>query len=83
MPLDYALSSGSQIEVIRVQARGTPSDHIEFTRTKPLSTGEPQVVSAGFDWSDAAVGADVVLTLILLGGGGPLATRQLGCEQTA
>jgi hypothetical protein len=83
MPSDYALASGDQIEVVRSQPRGTSSDQIEFVRTKPRSIGEPQVVAAGFNWDDAAVGAGLVLGLVLLGGGAALATRRLGKAQTA
>ena len=49
---DYAISRGDLIEVVRSTPNGTPSDKIEFVRTQPRSIGEPQVVSAGFDWSD-------------------------------
>jgi hypothetical protein len=83
MPNDYALSSGDQIEVVRAQPRGTSSDNIEFVRTKPRSIGEPQVVAAGFNWDDAAVGAGLVLGLVLLGGAAALMTRHQGREQTA
>ena len=83
MPNDYALSSGNQIEVVRSQPRGNPSDKIEFARTQPRSIGEPQVVATGFGWDDAAIGAGVMLGLILLGGAAAVATRHLGREQTA
>jgi len=39
--------------------------------------------SSGFDWGDAAIGAGLVLLLVLLGGGAALATRHQGREQTA
>ena len=83
LPSDYALSSGNQIEVIRAQPRGTSNDKIEFVRTQPRSVGEPQVIAAGFDWNDAAIGAGLVLGLVLLGGGAALATRHTGRAQTA
>ena len=83
MPNDYALSSGDQIEVVRAQPRGTSSDNIEFVRTQPRSIGEPQVVSAGFDWKDAGIGAGLALALVLLSGGAVLATRRVGRAQTA
>jgi hypothetical protein len=81
---DYAISRGDLIEVVRSTPNGTASDKIEFVRTtQPRSTGEPQVVSAGFDWKDAGIGAGLALALVLLGGGAVLATRQLGRAQTA
>jgi hypothetical protein len=80
---DYAISRGDLIEVVRSTPNATPSDKIEFVRTQPRSTGEPQVVSAGFDWKDAGIGAGLALALVLLGGGAVLATRQLGRAQTA
>jgi hypothetical protein len=83
MPSDYALASGDQIEVVRALPRGTSSDKIEFVRTQPRSIGGPQVVAAGFDWSDAAIGAGLALGLVLLGWGAVVATRHLGRPQTA
>jgi len=83
MPRDYALASGDQIEAIRAEPRGTATDQIEFVRSKPRSIGEPQVVAAGFNWDDAAIGAGLALALVLLGGGAVLVTRQTGREQTA
>ena len=83
MPHDYALSSGDQIEVVRAQPRGNPSDKIEFVRTQPRSTGEPQVVAAGFDWNDAGIGAGLALGVVLLAGGAVLATRRSNRVQTA
>jgi hypothetical protein len=83
LPSDYALSAGDQIEVVRAEPRSGSSDQIEFVRTKPRSIGEPQVVAAGFEWDDAAIGAGLALLLVVLGGGAVLATRHLGREQTA
>ena len=82
-PRDYAISRGDLIEVVRSTPSGTPSDKIEFVRTQPRSIGEPQVVSAGFDWKDAGIGAGLVLALVLLGGGAALASRHVGRAQTA
>ena len=48
-----------------------------------VQLGEPQVVSAGFDWSDGAIGAGLALGLVLLGWGAALATRHAGRAQTA
>jgi hypothetical protein len=83
MPVDYAVNRGDQIEVIRALPSGSPSDKIEFVRSQPRSTGEPQVVSAGFDWKDAGIGAGLALALVLLGAGAALASRRVGRAQTA
>jgi hypothetical protein len=80
---DYAISRGDQIEVVRALPSGSPSDKIEFVRTQPRSIGEPQVVSAGFDWKDAGIGAGLALALVLLGTGAALASRHVGRAQTA
>jgi hypothetical protein len=50
---------------------------------QPRSIGEPQVVSAGFDWKDAGIGAGLALALVLLGVGAALASRHVGRAQTA
>jgi hypothetical protein len=83
MPVDYALSSGDQIEVVRALPNGTSSDKIEFVRTQPRSIDEPQAVGAGFDWKDAGIGAGLALALVLLGIGAALASRHVGRAQTA
>ena len=83
MPVDYAVNRGDQIEVVRALPSGSPSDKIEFVRTQPRSIGEPQVVAAGFDWNDAAIGAGLALALVLLGVGAALASRHVGRAQTA
>ena len=80
---DFPVSNRDQIELVRAQPRATSSDKIEFVRTQPRSIGEPLVVSAGFSWKDAGIGAGLALALVLLGGGAVLATRQVGREQTA
>lgn len=82
-PQDYAVSRGDLIEVVRSTPNGTSSDKIEFVRTQPRSIGEPQAVSAGFDWKDAGIGAGVILALVFLGGGAALASRHVGRAQTA
>jgi hypothetical protein len=81
--MDYAISRGDLIEVVRSTPNGTSSDKIEFVRTQPRSIGEPQVVSAGFDWKDAGIGAGLALALVLLGGGAALASRHVGRVETA
>ena len=83
MPVDYAVNSVDQIEVVRALPQGASSDKIEFVRTQPRSIGEPQVVSAGFDWKDAGIGAGLALALVLLGAGAALASRHVGRAQTA
>ena len=50
---------------------------------QPRSIGEPQVVSAGFDWKAAGIGAGVALALVLLGAGAALASCHVGRAQTA
>ena len=82
-PQDYAVSRGDLIEVVRSTPNGTSSDKIEFVRTQPRSIGEPQVVSAGFDWKDAGIGAGLALALVALGFGAALASRHVGRAQTA
>jgi hypothetical protein len=67
----------------RVQAPSISEPRIEFIRTQPRSIGEPQVVSTGFDWKDAGIGAGLALALVLLGGGAALASRRAGRVQTA
>jgi hypothetical protein len=82
--MDYAISRGDLIEVVRSTPSATSSDKIEFVRTtQPRSTGEPQVVAVGFDWKDAVIGAGVALALVLLAGGAVLASRHVGRAQTA
>ena len=83
MATDYAISRGDLIEVVRSTPNGTPSDKIEFVRTQPRTISEPQVVSAGFDWKDAGIGAGLALALVLLGLGAALASRHVGRAQTA
>jgi len=83
LPNDYALSSGDQIEVVRAQPRATSVDRIELVRVEQPSIGEPQVVAAGFDWNDAAIGAGLAVGLLLLGWGAAVATKHLGRTQTA
>jgi hypothetical protein len=83
MPVDYAVNRGDQIEVVRALPSGSSSDKIEFVRTQPRSIGEPQLVSAGFDWKDAGIGAGLALALVLLGVGAALASRHVGRAQTA
>jgi hypothetical protein len=44
----------------------------------------PQViVSSGFDWSDAGIGAGILAGLLIVIGGAALAARELGRPQTA
>ena len=76
------MNRGDQIEVVSALPSGSPSDKIEFVRTQPRSIGEPQVVSAGFDWKDAGIGAGLALALVLLGAGAALASRHVGRAQT-
>jgi hypothetical protein len=80
---DYAISRGDLIEVVRSTPDGTSSDKIEFVRSQPRSIGEPQVISASFDWKDAGIGAGLALALVLFGAGAALASRHVGRAQTA
>ena len=77
------VSRGDLIEVVRSTPNGTSSDKIEFVRTQPRSIGEPQVISASFDWKDAGIGAGLALALVLFGAGAALASRHVGRAQTA
>jgi hypothetical protein len=83
MPLDYALQRGDAIEVARTNDRNVISADIENVRLQPRTTSTPELASAGFDWSDAGVGAAIVFGLVLLGGVALLVTRNQGKPQTA
>jgi hypothetical protein len=85
MPSDYALQRGDAIEIARLHERNTvrPGDLIENVRLQPRTVSTPQVVSAGFDWGDAGIGAGILLGLVLVGGAAFYATRQVGKPQTA
>ena len=85
MPSDYALQRGDSIEIARTHERNTvrPGDLIENVRLEPRSVSTPQVVSTGFDWGDAGIGAGILLGLVLVGGAAFYATRQVGKPQTA
>jgi hypothetical protein len=97
-PLDYAIGRGDLIEVVRSTPSGAPSDTIEFVRSaqprstspelfgrfaRPNATTSPEVAAVNVDFNDAAIGAGLVLALVLLGGGAAMATRHMGREQTA
>jgi len=96
--MDYAISRGDLIEVVRSTPTATSSDKIEFVRTQPRSITEPQLASRfvrpntttgdelaswNVDWQDAGIGAGLALALVLLGGGAALASRHVGRAQTA
>jgi hypothetical protein len=83
MPNDYALLRGDAIEVARTHPRSVVSADIENVRLQPRTTSTPEVVSAGFDWGDAGIGAGVVFGLLLIGGAAFYGTRHLGKVQTA
>ena len=86
MPTDYALQRGDAIEVARTHERTAvrDGDLIENVRLEPRSVSTPQLVSSpGFDWSDAGIGAGLLLGLMLVGGAAFYGTRQLGKTQTA
>ena len=86
MPNDYALQSGSAIEIARTHPRNVVRDSelIENARLAPRSVSTPQLVSSpGFDWSDAGIGAGLALVLVLAGGAAYLSTRRMGSAQTA
>ena len=85
MPSDYGLQRGDSIEIARLHERNTvrPGDLIENVRLQPRTVSTPQVVSAGFDWGDAGIGAGILLGLVLVGGAAFYATRQVGKPQTA
>ena len=83
---DY-LKARDGIEVARLQPRNEvrSGDLIENVRLEPRTVSTPQVVSSpGFDWSDAGIGASLLLGLMLVGGAAVYATRHLGkATQTA
>jgi hypothetical protein len=82
---DY-LKARDGIEVARLQPRNEvrSGDLIENVRLEPRTVSTPQVVSSpGFDWSDAGIGASLLLGLMLVGGAAVYATRHLGKAQTA
>jgi hypothetical protein len=73
----------ADIENVRLQPRTVVSADIENVRLQPRTTSTPEVVSAGFDWGDAGIGAGLVLGLVLIGGAAFYGTRHLGKPQTA
>ena len=79
----YGLQRGDSIEIARTHPRNVVTADIENVRLQPRTTSTPELVSAGFDWSDAGVGAAIVFGLVLLGGVRFLATRNQGKPQTA
>jgi hypothetical protein len=79
-------SSTVSIEDVRLNPRGSSSTvtgDIENVRLNPRTVSTPEVVSAGFDWGDAGIGAGISLGLVLVGGAALYATRQVGKAQTA
>jgi hypothetical protein len=79
-------SSTVSIEDVRLNPRGSTSTvtgDIENVRLNPRTVSAPEVVSAGFDWGDAGIGAGISLGLVLVGGAALYATRQAGKAQTA
>jgi hypothetical protein len=85
-PSDYqafATDFPSSAQVALEQPRSISEPRIEFIRTHPRPIGEPQVVSAGLDWTDAGIGVGLALALVLLAGGAALTTRHARREQTA
>jgi hypothetical protein len=71
---------------VRLNPRGSSSTvtgDIENVRLNPRTVSTPEVVSAGFDWGDAGIGAGISLGLVLVGGAALYATRQVGKAQTA
>jgi hypothetical protein len=82
---DYARRNvvSADIENVRLQPRTVVSADIENVRLQPRTTSTPEVVSAGFDWGDAGIGAGLVLGLVLIGGAAFYGTRHLGKPQTA
>ena len=80
-------SSTVSIEDVRLNPRGSSSTvtgDIENVRLNPRTVSTPEVVSAGFDWGNAGIGAGgLILGLVLVGGAALYATRQVGKPQTA
>jgi hypothetical protein len=76
---DY-LQSRDGIENVRLEPRSSARtfDGIENVRVEPRTVDSPSLVaSPGFDWSDAGIGAGVVLVLVALGSGALLASRNM------
>lgn len=53
------------------------------TEQENVSTPPQVIVSSGFDWSDAGIGAGILAGLMIVIGGAALAARELGRPQTA
>jgi hypothetical protein len=84
---------GDYPKPVEVGTYGLPhaglNDYIRTHNGKALVTEQenvstPQViVSSGFDWSDAGIGAGILAGLLIVIGGAVLAARELGRPQTA
>jgi hypothetical protein len=81
--IDTARLRGDAIEVARAHPRNVITADIENVRLQPRTVSTPQVVSTGFDWGDAGIGAGLLLGLMLVGGAAFYAMRQVGKPQTA
>jgi hypothetical protein len=84
---------GDYPKPVEVGTYGLPhaglNDYIRTHNGKALVTEQenvstPQViVSSGFDWSDAGIGAGILAGLLIVIGGAALTARELGRPQTA
>jgi hypothetical protein len=84
---------GDYPQPVEVGTYGMPhaglNDYLSTHNGKALVTEQenvstPQViVSSGFDWSDAGIGAGILAGLLIVIGGAALAARELGRPQTA
>jgi hypothetical protein len=83
MPSDYAALGDDAIDVTRTHDRFIYPSDTRNVQVQPGAVSTPEVVSAGFDWGDAGIGAGVILGLVLVGGAVLFATRQVGKPQTA
>ena len=60
-----------------IDPEGVKAPYTVRTPPKPLPTPEPTVVSDGFDWGDAGIGAAAMLAVGAIGAGAAIATGRI------